>query len=68
VGDIDVAVSIGERFHLAQLLGLELQQNKGGTTVVVCGPAGMADKTRLVVTDLARYGTVVRLSEESFAW
>jgi NAD(P)H-flavin reductase len=67
-GHIDVAVSIGERFHLAELLELELRQNKGGTTVVVCGPAGMADDARLVVTGLARHGIAVRFSEESFSW
>lgn len=67
-GNIDVTVSIGERFNLRQLLETELAGVHGGTTVVVCGPPGMADDARIAVTALARHGAVVRFSEESFSW
>jgi NAD(P)H-flavin reductase len=67
-GEIDVIVSIGERFDLRRLLEAELQEVQGGTTVVVCGPPGMTDDARIAVTSLARHGRVVRFSEESFSW
>ncbi|KAM0330482.1 hypothetical protein ACHAQA_003426 [Verticillium albo-atrum] len=69
-GDVDVEVSVGERFDFRALLEAELggEDAKTGTTVVVCGPAGMADEVRNVVTALGRHGAVVRYVEEAFAW
>ncbi|KAL9942753.1 hypothetical protein D7B24_003112 [Verticillium nonalfalfae] len=69
-GDVDVEVTVGERFNFRALLEAELsgQAAKVGTTVMVCGPAGMADEVRNVVTALGRHGAVVRYVEEAFAW
>ncbi|KAM0345823.1 hypothetical protein ACHAPU_006176 [Fusarium lateritium] len=64
--DFDVSISIGKRFDLRAVLGEELRGVEGGTTVVVCGPPGMADEVRVVTTSLGREGVVVRLAEESF--
>ena len=41
---------------------------KGGTTVFVCGPASMSDEVRMVVSDMAKKGAVVRFSEDRFGW
>lgn len=67
--DVDVEISVGERFDIRALLEAEVA-GKGaeGTVVVVCGPAGMADDVRNVVTALARHGAVIRYVEEAFAW
>lgn len=69
-GNIDVNISIGDRLDIRGLLEAELAGNKAsmGTTVFVCGPPGMADEVRNVVSGLARHGTVVRYVEEAFAW
>jgi len=69
-GDTEVVVSIGIRFNVKELLARELQDReiKGGTTVVACGPPGMSDDIRIAVSDLARGGAAVRLSEERFGW
>ncbi|KAI6754682.1 hypothetical protein HG530_012434 [Fusarium avenaceum] len=66
--DFDVSVSVGRRIDLKKALAEELGSAVGGTTVVVCGPAGMANKVRATVTELGTRGAVVRLVEESFAW
>ncbi|RMJ13642.1 hypothetical protein CDV36_006670 [Fusarium kuroshium] len=66
--DFDVSISVGKRFDLNATLTEELGSVTGGTTVVVCGPSGMADEVRVAVTELGRGGSVVRLIEESFAW
>ncbi|KEY67092.1 hypothetical protein S7711_07067 [Stachybotrys chartarum IBT 7711] len=65
---VDVHVSVGERLDLRTFIEAEVAANKMGTTVVVCGPAGLADEVRLIVTALGRNGAVVKLEEESFAW
>lgn len=69
-GDVAVQISIGERFDFRSLLEDELSENSlvGGTTVLVCGPPGMADEVRNIVTALARHGTLVRYADESFSW
>lgn len=66
--DFDVFISVGKRFNLDLVLKEELGNVTGGTTVVVCGPSGMADEVRVAVTELGKGGCVVRLVEESFAW
>jgi len=66
--NIEVTLSVGKRFDLQALLEAELSNVQGGTTVVVCGPPGMADDARVAVTALGRKGVVVRLTEESFSW
>lgn len=67
-GDVDVQISIGERFDLRSIIEADVSALNGGTTVVVCGPAGMADEVRTIVAGLGRHGATVRLVEESFAW
>ncbi|KAH7239822.1 ferric reductase like transmembrane component-domain-containing protein [Fusarium solani] len=64
----DVSISVGKRFDLDAVLKKELESVTDGTTVVVCGPSGMADDVRVAVTELGKGGCVVRLTEESFAW
>ncbi|ORY18826.1 hypothetical protein BCR34DRAFT_650847 [Clohesyomyces aquaticus] len=54
---VNVAVSIGERFNIWQVLEAEF----------VCGPPGMADDVRAAVSRLGKNGAVVRLSEENFS-
>jgi ferredoxin-NADP reductase len=70
-GGTDVTISIGKRFDIDTILTKELQgtERSGGTTVMVCGPAGMADEVRVAVARLGqKRGVVVRLVEESFSW
>ncbi|KPA37340.1 ferric-chelate reductase [Fusarium langsethiae] len=66
--DFEVAVSVGKRFDVDCVLKDELSDVTGGTIVVVCGPAGMADDVRVSVAGLGQQGFVVKLVEESFAW
>ena len=67
-GDVDIVLSVGDRMDVRGVLESELSSQEGGTTVVACGPAGMADEVRCVVAGLARHGVVARLIVESFAW
>lgn len=69
-GDVDVEISVGERFDIRAVLENELKGDNAtaGTTVFVCGPGAMADEVRSVVTALARQGHVIRYVEEAFAW
>jgi hypothetical protein len=75
-GGAEVTISAGRRFDIDTLLARELLLSSeghggagtGGTTVVVCGPAAMADEVRVAVARLGRRGAVVRLIEESFSW
>lgn len=72
-GDLDVSLSIGQRFNLRDILERELRSQQGGTTVVVCGPTGMADDVRYIVSALARHSSengpiLVKLAIESFTW
>ncbi|XWW97155.1 hypothetical protein V2A60_005136 [Cordyceps javanica] len=70
-GDIDVSISFG-RFSIRSALREHLDWVSGGTIVVVCGPAGMADQVRMLVTSLAadpeRKQKPLKLIVESFAW
>ncbi|KAG7284023.1 hypothetical protein NEMBOFW57_010381 [Staphylotrichum longicolle] len=66
----EVRVSVGKRFNFPEVLEAELVSGEmaGGTTVLVCGPPGMADEVRLAVVALGRRGAAVRLAEERFGW
>ncbi|ATY60243.1 ferric-chelate reductase [Cordyceps militaris] len=70
-GDIDVSVSFG-RFSIRSALQEHLDWVTGGSIVVVCGPAGMADQVRMLVTSMAaepeRKNKPLKLIVESFAW
>ncbi|KAI1056374.1 hypothetical protein LB507_002375 [Fusarium sp. FIESC RH6] len=66
--DFEIAISVGKRFDVDSVLKEKLDGVTGGTIVVVCGPAGMADDVRVAVTNLGQQGLVVKLVEESFAW
>ncbi|OAQ58601.1 ferric-chelate reductase [Pochonia chlamydosporia 170] len=72
-GNLDVTISVGQRFNLRDVLERELRAQQGGTTVVVCGPTGMADDVRYIVSAIARHSgekgpILVRLAIESFSW
>ncbi|KAF6840014.1 ferric reductase transmembrane component 4 [Colletotrichum musicola] len=67
-GDVEVSVSVGERFDIRAIIEAEVKSNEGGTMVVVCGPAGMADDVRVAVASLGRHGCLVKLVEETFVW
>ncbi|EJP70090.1 ferric-chelate reductase (Fre2) [Beauveria bassiana ARSEF 2860] len=70
-GDVDVSVSFG-RFSVSSALREHLDSVSGGSIVVVCGPAGLADQVRMLVTRLAaspeRKTKPLKLVVESFAW
>lgn len=66
-GNVETHITIGERMNLRAILEQEVTESKG-TTVVVCGPEGMADEVRMIVAGLGRSGAVVKLIEESFVW
>lgn len=70
-GDIDVSISFG-RFSIRSALVEHLDQVSGGSIVVVCGPASMADQVRMVVTELAkrpeRKKAPLKLVVEAFTW
>lgn len=61
----DICISSERRLDIVAVLEKEVV---GETVVVVCGPAGMADDVRTVVTRLAREGRVVKLVDEAFSW
>ncbi|KAH7022358.1 ferric reductase transmembrane component 4 [Ilyonectria destructans] len=68
-GGVETYVSVGERMNLRQILEEEIQgADSPGTTVVVCGPASMADEVRCILAGLGRHGATVRFVEESFMW
>lgn len=68
-GPVEVVVSVGDRLNLRKVLESEIRSRNRGTTVVVCGPAGMADDVRCIVAALSRQPSVlVRLVVESFSW
>jgi hypothetical protein len=73
-GDVDVSVCVGARLSLKSLLRRHLRQQRGGTVVVVCGPASMTDDVRNIVSAVARHGvegeakTLVKLCVENFTW
>ncbi|OAR01710.1 hypothetical protein LLEC1_07514 [Akanthomyces lecanii] len=70
-GDIDVSISFG-RFSIRSALQEHLDSVSGGSIVVVCGPANMADQVRMLVTTMAanpeRKKAPLKLIVESFAW
>jgi predicted ferric reductase len=66
-GNVDTYILVGERFDLRSVLATEISESQA-TTVVVCGPAAMADEVRMVVTSAGRHDAVVKLVEESFIW
>jgi len=63
-----VTMAVGDRFNLTDVLESELRCQNGGTTVVVCGPPGMADEVRCIVSGFGRHGALVKLVVESFIW
>ncbi|KAM3547734.1 hypothetical protein MY1884_009459 [Beauveria asiatica] len=72
-GDVDVRLAVGERLDIRRILTEELRRQRGGTVVVVCGPAGMVDQVRCVASALGRHGengkaVVMKLMIESFTW
>jgi hypothetical protein len=69
-GDVDVHVRVGERFDFRTVIETELAttHGQGGTVILICGPRGMADEVRMVVTAHKRNGVAVRLVEDSFSW
>ncbi|ATY60203.1 ferric-chelate reductase (Fre2) [Cordyceps militaris] len=72
-GEVDVTLAVGERLDIRRILTDELRQQKGGTVIVVCGPAGMVDDVRCIVSALGRHNenekaVVVKLMIESFTW
>ncbi|EFY91684.1 ferric-chelate reductase (Fre2) [Metarhizium acridum CQMa 102] len=72
-GNLEVTLSVGQRFNLRHVLEKELRVQRGGTTVVVCGPTSMADDVRYIVSALARHSggnepILVKLAIESFSW
>uniref|UniRef100_A0A0B7K638 Ferric oxidoreductase domain-containing protein n=1 Tax=Bionectria ochroleuca TaxID=29856 RepID=A0A0B7K638_BIOOC len=69
-GDVDVHIGVGERFDFRAVIEAELAttHGQGGTVILVCGPRGMADEVRMVVTAHKRKGVAVRLVEDSFSW
>lgn len=72
-GEVDVTLAVGERLDTRKLLTDELRNQKGGTVVVVCGPSGMVDDIRVIVSALGRHNengkaVVVKLMIESFTW
>lgn len=66
-GNIELHTTVGLRMNVRGILEDELKSSIG-TTVVVCGPTGMCDEVRDVVTAMARHGKVVRLVQESLIW
>ncbi|CAM1504996.1 Fc.00g106330.m01.CDS01 [Cosmosporella sp. VM-42] len=66
-GYIEAHITIGDKMNLREILEREVTKDKG-TTVIVCGPDGMADDVRSIVTGLGRNGGMVRFVAESFTW
>ncbi|PNY23158.1 Ferric/cupric reductase transmembrane component 2 [Tolypocladium capitatum] len=72
-GDVDVTLSVGQRFDLRRQLEADLCSQQGGTTVVVCGAPEMADDVRRIVSGLSRHNSangpvLVKLVVENCSW
>ncbi|KAI0420240.1 ferric reductase like transmembrane component-domain-containing protein [Xylaria grammica] len=63
---IDAAVTVG-RMHIASVIRSSLEAGQQ-TTVLVCGPAQMADEARKQVVSCVKDGFSIDLVEEAFAW
>lgn len=64
---------VGERINIGGLIRGEMGEGgeKGLLGIVVCGPAGMADEVRAVVTEVGRQTGTMRpfvLVDEAFTW
>jgi hypothetical protein len=68
--NVDKEVFVGSRMNIREVLKDEIAYaGEGGVTVLVSGPGGMADETRMVVSEIGRKGKVnVRLVDEAFSW
>lgn len=68
--NVDKEVFVGSRMNIREVLKDEVAYaGEGGVTVLVSGPGGMADETRMVVSEIGRKGKVnVRLVDEAFSW
>jgi NAD(P)H-flavin reductase len=68
--NMDKEVFVGSRMNIREVLKDEIAYaGEGGVTVLVSGPGGMADETRMVVSEIGRKGKVnVRLVDEAFSW
>jgi hypothetical protein len=59
-------IAVGHRLDLRGILEREAV---GETTVVICGPPGMADEVRKLVCEMGSRGSVaIKFIDESFSW
>jgi hypothetical protein len=70
---VELHTTIGTRMHLDEIIKAEILREdvRGNLGVVVCGPPGMADEVRKVVTELASSGKSNRgvvFIDEAFSW
>ncbi|KAF2841328.1 hypothetical protein M501DRAFT_989858 [Patellaria atrata CBS 101060] len=70
LGDlVDKEVRVGERVDVEGVLRAEAQRGYKKVGVVVCGPPGMCDDVRAVVSALGRQGpTVWELEVDAYSW
>lgn len=73
MADVKQHVSVGERLDLQTILTQEIKSagvSGEKVTVIVSGPAGMADEVRTTVTELTRMNKQadVTFMEESYSW
>lgn len=65
----DREIRIGERLDIKAVLQQEVQAGFEKVGVVVCGPAGMCDDVRSIVSSFGRHEkTVFELGVETFGW
>lgn len=62
-------IRIGDRLNVEEILRREADEGWGTVAVVVCGPGGMCDDVRAVVSKLGRERkTTFKLEVEAFSW
>jgi predicted ferric reductase len=67
---VDKEIFISSRMNILEVVKDELSYaGHGGVTILVSGPAGMADEARMAVSAIARKMKVdVKLIDEAFSW
>jgi predicted ferric reductase len=72
-GNVQVETTIGQRLDLHSILSLKMLSTKDADpiAIVVCGPPGMADDVRRMITEMARTNPLCRsyvFVDEAFSW
>jgi hypothetical protein len=69
LANVEVELAVERRLDLRSILENELEGPGCDVVVQVCGPSGMADEVRAIVSAYVRKGErIIHLDDESFGW